>query len=121
MTILIIASLGLALIQFWLLPATLSLKNFSYLISSRDTPLEQSILQGRVSRAAANYQESWPAFLTLSVIAMIQHIDLSQLAFVWLALRVVYVLCYMFNLIYVRTVVWLASLACLVLMACELV
>lgn len=120
MTPLIIASLVLALFQLWLLPATLNLQNFVYLISSRDKPIDQSTLQGRVSRAGSNFQESWPAFLVLSVLAIMQQTDLSQLAIIWLVLRVLYIPCYMFNIIWVRTIVWLGSLACLILMACKL-
>ena len=120
MTTLIIASLALALFQLWLLPATLNLNNFMYLISSRDNPIDQSTLQGRVSRAGGNFQESWPAFLVLCVLAIIQEIDLSQLAMIWLGLRVLYIPCYLFNIIWVRTLVWLGSLVCLVCMACEL-
>lgn len=120
MTSLIIASLALALIQLWLLPATFNLKNVSYLISSRDNPIDQSIVQDRISRAGANFQESWPAFLVLSVLAIIQQVDLSQLAMIWLGLRLLYIPCYMFNIIWVRTIVWLGSLGCLIYMACEL-
>ena len=92
-----------------------------YLISSRDGAVpEQSVLQGRISRAGANLQENMPAFLVLGVLAIIQQVDLTQIAMIWLGLRVVYLLCYMFNLIYVRTLVWLGSLACLIYMAVEL-
>ena len=120
MTSLIIASLALALFQLWLLPATLNLQNFAYLISSRDNPLDQSTIQGRLERAGSNFQESWPAFLVLSVLAIIQQVDLSQLAIIWLCLRVVYIPCYMFNIIWVRTIVWLGSLGCLICMAYKL-
>ena len=120
MTTLIFASLALALFQLWLLPATLNLKNFNYLISSRDVPIDQTILQGRVARAGANFQESWPAFLVIAVLGIIQQVDLSELATIWLGLRVLYILCYMFNIVWVRTIVWLGSLACLICMACKL-
>jgi len=117
----IIVALALSLFQFWLLPASLNLKNIRYLISSRDTPAaEESLLQGRVSRAAANLAESLPAFLALSLLAIIQNVDLSHLAMIWLVLRLVYIPSYLFNIIYVRTVIWLASIACLVYMAIRL-
>jgi len=120
MTAIIIAALALALFQLWLLPATLNLSNFAWLISSRDKPIEPSVLQGRVSRAGANLQESLPAFLVLGILAIIQQIDLGQVAMIWLGLRILYIPCYMFNLIYIRTIVWLGSLGCLIYMAMQL-
>jgi uncharacterized MAPEG superfamily protein len=121
MTTLIIAALALALFQLWLLPATLNLSNFSYLISSRDNAIEQSVLQGRVTRAGVNLQESLVAFLALSILAIIQQVDLTQAATIWLAARVLYIPCYMFNLLYLRTIVWLVSLGSLIYMALSFV
>lgn len=121
MTTMIIAALILALFQLWLLPMSLNLQNMRYLLSSRDNPPPQSELQARTSRAGANLQESLPAYLALCLLAMIQQVDLSQAAFAWLVLRLVYIPCYMFNILYVRSLVWGAALACLVYMAVELV
>jgi len=39
----------------------------------------------------------------------------------WLALRVIYIPCYVFGIIYLRSLVWGASLASLVYMAVQLV
>lgn len=121
MTTLIIGALALALFQLWLLPVALNVKNMPYLLSSRDNQIESSILQGRVSRAGANLQESLPAFLALALLASIQQIDLIQAATIWLGLRVLYIPCYMLNIIYVRTLVWIGSLGCLIYMASKLI
>lgn len=121
MTTMIIAALALTLFQLWALPASLNLQNFAYLISSRDSALEQTAMQGRVSRAGDNLQQSLPAFLALSLLAIIQQIDLTQVAGIWLGLRILFVPCYMLNIIYVRTVVWLGSLGCLIYMAMQLI
>ncbi|MFT4629837.1 MAG: putative MAPEG superfamily protein [Dinoroseobacter sp.] len=121
MTIMIIGALALTLFQLWLLPASLNVKNLGYLLSSRDDEAPaQSVLLGRISRAGVNLQESLPAFLALSLLAMIQQIDLTQLAMIWIGLRVLYLGCYILNVIYVRTLVWLGSLGCLIYMACML-
>jgi len=117
----IVAGLLLTLVQLWLIPAGLSLGNPKYMISSRDTPPPQSTLQQRVTRAGNNLQESLPAFLALCLLAMIQQVDLSQAALAWLVLRVIYIPCYLFGIIYLRSLVWGASLACLVYMAVQLV
>ena len=121
MTLMIIAGLLLTLVQLWLIPAGLNLKNAQYMISSRDNPPAQSQLQQRVTRAGANLQESLPAYLALCLLAMIQQIELSQAAMIWLVLRVIYIPCYLFGVIYLRSLVWAASLASLVYMAIQLV
>lgn len=121
MTTIIIAALALTLFQLWLLPASLNIKNMTYLIGSRDTPLELSTLQGRLSRSGINLQESLPAFLVLSVLAIIHETDLTQIATIWIGLRLLYIPCYMLNIIYLRTIVWLGSLGCLISMALELI
>ena len=121
MTAIIIGVLGLTLFQLWLLPASTNINNIAYLLGGRDDePPEQSLLQGRISRAGVNLNESLPAFLALSLLSMIQNIDLTQIAMVWVGLRILYLLCYMFNIIYVRTIIWLGSLGCLIYMACKL-
>ena len=122
MTTIIIAALALSLFQLWLLPECFDLKNMGYLISSRDEAAPQrSVLQGRISRAGMNLRESLPAFLALSLLALIQHVDLTQVAMLWVGFRCLYLLCYLCNITYVRTLVWLGSLACLIYMAYMLV
>jgi uncharacterized MAPEG superfamily protein len=121
MTVMIISALALALVQLWLLPASLGLNNPQYMISSRDNPPPQTVMQQRTSRAGANLQESLPAFLALCLLAMILQVDLSQAALAWLVLRVIYIPCYLFGIIYLRSLVWAASLACLIYMAVQLV
>lgn len=121
MTTVIIAALALTFVQLVLIPSSLSLKHLPFLISSRDElPPEQTTLQGRVTRAGLNLRESLPAFLALCLLAMIVNIDLTQVAQIWIGLRIVYLLCYMFNIIYVRTLVWAASIGCLIFMAMKL-
>jgi uncharacterized MAPEG superfamily protein len=121
MTTMIVAALALALFQLWLLPMSLSLQNMNYLLSSRDNPPPHTHLVARTLRAGANLQESLPAYLALCLLAIIQQVDLSGAALAWLVLRVVYIPCYMFNILYVRSLVWGASLACLGYMAFLLV
>jgi uncharacterized MAPEG superfamily protein len=117
----IISALALTLVQLWLLPASLVLNNPKYMVSSRDNPPPQTTLQQRTARAGANLQESLPAFLALCLLAMILQVDLSQAALAWLILRVIYIPCYLFGIIYLRSLVWGASLACLIYMAVQLV
>ncbi len=117
----IIAALALVLFQLWLLPATLGAKNTAYLLSSRDNPPPQTQLQERTTRAGANLQESLPAFLALSLLAVFQQVDLTVAASAWLVLRMIYIPCYLFGIMYARSIVWMGSLGCLVYMATQLV
>ena len=121
MVTLIIGALVLALVHFWLLPASTNLSNIGYILSSRDNPPTQTVVQQRIKRAGDNYHESLSAFLVLCLLGIILKIDLSQLAMAWLILRAAYIPCYVFNIVYVRSIVWVGSLVCLVLMAVALV
>ena len=121
MSSLIICALALALIQIWLLPAVFNVKNIAYLLSSRDDALETTVLQQRLERASQNLQESLPAFLALCLLAMHLEIDISTTATYWIILRAIYVPLYMVGVPYVRSLVWIASLVCLVQIALQLV
>ena len=121
MSLMIVAGLGLVLFQLWMLPAALGAKNTAYLISSRDNPPPQTQLQERTTRAGSNLQESLPAYLALCLLAIIQQVDLSQIAAAWLVLRVIYIPCYLLGILYLRSVVWIGSLGCLIYMAIELI
>ena len=113
----ILLTLLLALIQIVLLPLLLRANNFAYLLSNRDGPYEPTAVFARVQRAAGNLQESLPAFLVMAVIALVQSIDLTLMASVWLALRAAYFASYALGFIGIRTLIWMGALVCLVYMA----
>tara|TARA_B110000503_G_C7019964_1_gene359347 strand:+ start:391 stop:747 length:357 start_codon:yes stop_codon:yes gene_type:complete len=116
----IIGALALLLVHIWLLPATFSIKHANWLLGARDEPVDFAIHALRAKRAAANYMESLPAFLVLALLAKIDGIDLGSLPLTWLVLRVVYGGLYLAGTPIVRTLVWLASLVVLVMMAIAL-
>ena len=111
----ILLTLLLALIQIVLLPLLLRANNFAYLLSNRDGPYEPTAVLARVQRAAGNLQESLPAFLVMAVIALVQSIDLTLVASVWLALRAAYFASYALGFIGIRTLIWMGALVCLVI------
>lgn len=122
MTSLIVYALVLTIAQIWLIPALLNLGSLQYLISNRDDAApEDSVKLGRVRRAAANLQESLPAFLALAILSIVLEVDNYNLAMYWLAFRVGYLLSYVFGIIYVRTLFWIGSIICLIMMAAALV
>lgn len=121
MTLLIILALLLALVQFWIAPMVFSLDRLEYLLSNRDqNDPNESLYCARAKRAAANLQESLPAFLALGVLSMVLQVDNAALMAYWLVLRAAFVVTYIAGLIYIRTLLWLGSLACLVMMALAL-
>ena len=121
MTFLIIMALVLALVQFWIAPTIFSLGRLDYLLSNRDeNDPNESLYCARAKRAAANLQESLPAFLALGVLSIVLQVDNSTLMTYWLILRVAFAISYIAGTIYIRTLLWLGSLACLVMMALAL-
>ena len=120
MTTVILLALLLALVQIWLLPMLLNLKNANFLLSNRDNPPEVTPVLGRIQRASVNLQESLPAFLAMAVVAEIQGLDLILVASVWLALRGAYVATYGLGIVGLRSLIWIGSLVCLVYMGLAL-
>ena len=56
----------------------------------------------------------------MAVIALVQSIDLTLVASVWLALRAAYLASYALGFIGVRTLIWMGALVCLIVMALAL-
>ena len=126
MTNIVLLALALALLQILVLPALLNLilldkeqyrKNANYLLSNRDKPIQMPLPVQRVSRATANLQETLPLFLTLVILGIIAGENLVALGYTWLALRVSYHLCYSCGIEKIRSLIWVASVTVLVVMA----
>ena len=118
----IVYALLLTIIQIWIVPAALNMKNFSRYTTNRDEPMpETSVMAGRAIRAATNLQESLPAFLALALLSMHLSVDLTGLAFWWLILRVAHLITYIAGIALLRTLSWVGSLITLIMMALALV
>ena len=119
----ILISLILYLIQFWVIPALLNFNNFTYLLSSRDGRVQLSDATKRVIRASENLKESLPIFLTLAILSIIMEKDNTLLASYWLILRIGHFITYSFGImfLYIRSVIWIGSIVCLILMSITLV
>jgi len=118
----IIYALLLTIIQIWVVPAAFNMKNFLWYTTNRDEPMpETSVMAGRAIRAAANLQESLPAFLALALLSMHLSVDLTGLAFWWLILRVAHLITYVAGIALLRTLSWIGSLITLIMMALALV
>lgn len=74
---------------------------------------------GRATRASANFRETYPAFIGLALALALKG-DVSAWgmggAWLWLAGRVIYIPLYLAGIPYIRSLVWLASIAGLLTM-----
>ncbi len=81
-------------------------------------------LAGRAERASANFRETYPAFIALAL-ALVFKGDAAGSglygAWVWFACRIIYVPLYLAGIPYIRSLVWIGSLAGLALMFFNLV
>lgn len=121
----IILFTGLLLLVQLTLPSTLALisgdVNVNDLAGPRDEPIDMSVTGARAKRAAGNLLESLPVFLTLAVLSIMMNAQTMELAAIWLGLRAAYLVVYMTGINHVRTLVWFASVICLIMMGLELV
>ena len=95
-TYIVLAS-ALAVIQFWVIPFLINVKNLNWQMSNRDESLDDSVLLKRARRAGANILETLPIYLVFCLLSIIEAKDISEPAFYWLILRVIHGLCYLFR------------------------
>ena len=121
METLIILSLVLAILQLWLIPMILNIKNLNWMIGNRESSIPETPLVARAKRAGSNLQESLPAFLALALLSMIISIDVTNAACWWLIFRVSHGLLYIGGIKYLRTLAYFGSIGSLIAMACALI
>lgn len=106
------------------IPATLELGS-SWNAGPRDDQKKPAgVFAGRAERAFANFRETYPAFIGLALSLAITG-DLTGWgllgAWAWLACRIVYIPLYLAGIPYVRSLIWLGSLAGLLVMTAVLI
>ena len=116
MEIYILIAALLALFQIWLIPMAINFKNLPWMMSTRDETIEESILLKRAQRASKNLQESLPVFFALILLAIYSKEDVSMYACWWLILRVAHGATYLVGIPYVRTIAFIGSIYCLIMM-----
>ena len=117
----ILSALLLTLIQSWLIPMLLNLRNLSFLLSNRDEDFEFSTITKRAQRASTNLYETLPIFITLMLLGVILDVDLTLSGSVWIALRVLFLMCYLGGIKIVRSGIWVASVVTLIMMGFNIV
>ena len=75
----------------------------------------------RIHSATRNLQESLPIFFACAVLSIVLGVDSFSYGLAWVIFRIIYFLCYAYNLNPYRTIAWLGSVVSLILMALNLV
>ena len=75
----------------------------------------------RMHLATKNLQESLPIFFACALLSIVMEADSFSYGLAWLIFRIIYFLCYAYKLNPYRTISWLGSLVCLILMALNLI
>lgn len=112
----ILSALLLTLIQSWFIPMLLNLGNLSFLLSNRDEDFEFSTITKRAQRASTNLYETLPIFITLMLLGVILDVDLTLSGSIWIALRALFLMCYLGGIKIVRSGIWVASVVTLIMM-----
>ena len=107
-----------------MLPTLLTFKNNpDYLnvrqLIKRDTNMPNYVV--RIHAATENLKESLPVFFACAVLSIVTGVDSSGYGLTWIILRIAYVVCYVYKLNPYRSIVWMGSIFCLVLMGINLI
>ena len=114
MLYIVLATMLMYLIHL-MLPTLLTFKNNpDYLnvrqLIKRDTNMPNYVLK-----------ESLPVFFACAVLSIVTGVDSSGYGLTWIILRIAYVVCYVYKLNPYRSIVWMGSIFCLVLMGINLI
>ena len=123
LTTIILLVLALYLVHLFLQETSRFRFDIRAIVGNRDHPPEMSIVAARLDRAKNNMLEALPLFLTLALLALVKGGDTTQAAqgaTIFLVARVVYVPAYVSGIPLLRSIVWLAANAGLVMMALPL-
>jgi len=123
MLYIVLATMLMYLIHL-MLPTLLTFKNNpDYLnvrqLIKRDTNIPNYVV--RINAATENLKESLPVFFACAVLSIVTGVDSSGYGLTWIILRIAYVVCYVYKLNPYRSIVWMGSIFCLVLMGINLI
>ena len=90
----------------------------AYGLSSRDEKREPTGMGARLVRAYANFMQSFPFFIAAVVAAALANRHSTMTVYgaeLYLAARLIYIPCYVFNVIGVRTLAYIAGIVGIVM------
>jgi uncharacterized MAPEG superfamily protein len=89
----------------------------AYLFSSRDKFLPvKGLVYGRAHRALDNYVENFAPFIAADLALIATNNTGGIGATIWIICRIAYLPCYLFDIQYARTLMWLGGVVGLILM-----
>lgn len=123
MLYIVLATMLMYLIHL-MLPTLLTFKNNPDFLNvrqliERDTNIPNYVV--RIHAATENLKESLPVFFACAVLSIVTGVDSSGYGLTWIILRIAYVVCYVYKLNPYRSIVWMGSIFCLVLMGINLI
>jgi uncharacterized MAPEG superfamily protein len=92
--------------------------------TARDRLPEPGLWLGRAERALRNFQETWPVYIVLVLLAHLAQPGEALVfwgALVWITARLVYLPLYLFGVFMLRSAVWMVSLIGLLIIGWGLV
>ena len=124
LTTVILLVLLLFVVQLFLQETSRYHFNLWQIMGNRDTQPEETIIAARLDRAKNNMLEALPLFLGLAMLSLIKGGDAGATdngAILFLIARILYVPIYAAGIPVLRSLVWLAGMAGLLMMALPLV
>lgn len=116
----IVAVLALYLVQLYLpSPFRIGQVGLGGYMGSRDSLPDLPVIGARAERAARNMAESLPFFLAVAVLVMVMKVETPMAmlgAEIFFFGRLVYLFTYLFAVPYIRSMVWTAAFAGIVVM-----
>jgi uncharacterized MAPEG superfamily protein len=120
LTTIILLVLALYMVQLFLQETSRFRFDLRGIVGNRDNPPDMSVVAARLDRAKDNMREALPFFLALALLALVKGEETNQVvdgATIFLIARIAYVPAYASGLPVLRSLVWLAGNAGLVIMA----
>ena len=114
LTAIVLLVLALNVVQLFLQETSAQGFDPAKLLGTRDVPPDLSVRAARLARAKDNLREALPLFLGLAMLAFAagRPERAAAGATLFLVARVLYVPAYVFNLVGLRTLLWLVAFAC---------
>jgi len=120
LTTIVLLVLALYVVQLFLQETSLYRFNLWQIMGNRDARPEETVIAARLNRAKNNMLEALPLFLGLAMLALVKDGDASKAvngATIFLVARIIYIPIYATGIPVLRSLVWLAGMLGLLMMA----
>lgn len=120
LTLIVLLVLALYVFQLFLQEVSGSRMDLETIVGTRDEPLKLSVAASRLDRAKNNMREALPLFLGISMLVLFKGGDMSlatNAALGFLIARVLYIPAYVSGLPWLRSLIWVVGMACMLIMA----